>query len=80
MGVAEDGEARGLTAQVCDVNKALLSVRKMVATGHRVVFEPQGAYIEDPASGRRMGLRENGGVCILKLWVQRPDFAGQAQP
>ena len=81
VGHTEDGEARGLTAQVCDVNKALLSVRRMVATGHRVVFEPTGSYIQDVETGRIMKLRESGGMYMLRLWVQRPGqhFAGQAR-
>ena len=49
-GVLESGEVRGVTAQVCDVNKALMSVRKMVNAGNRVVFEPDGGYIHNVTS------------------------------
>ena len=37
--VTEDGIERNITAQVCEVNKALLSVSKMAKSGHRVVFQ-----------------------------------------
>ena len=37
----EDGAVRSITAQVCDVNKALLSVSRMVKAGHRVVFDEE---------------------------------------
>ena len=30
VGICENGETRNMTAQVCDVNKALLSVKRMV--------------------------------------------------
>ena len=38
-GESEEGVARAITAQVCDVNKALLSVRRVVEGGNKVVFE-----------------------------------------
>ena len=78
MGVSESGDARTITAQVCDVNKALLSVRKIVQAGNRVIFDPQGSYVEDIASGEKLQLREQGGMYMLKFWVKR-DFQGQAE-
>ena len=77
VGYNEMGEARSMKAQVCDVNKALLSVKRMVAAGNRVVFEPACGYIEDVGTGDRMQLKEKGGMYMLKLWVQKP-FQGQA--
>ena len=74
----EDGQSRGLTAQVCDVNKALLSVRKMVHAGNRVVFDADGSYIEDKETGECIRMQEQGGMYTLKLWVQNP-FQGQAR-
>ena len=76
-GHSEGGHERGMTAQVCDVNKALLSVKRMVAAGNRVVFDPNGSYIEDTDTGERMQLKEKSGMYMLKLWVQRP-FQRQA--
>ena len=75
----ESEVTRNMTAQVCDVNKALLSVKKMVESGNRVVFDPQGAYIEDVESGERMNLKEQNGMYVLKLWAKRR-FQGQATP
>ena len=37
--VSEEEVSRQLTAQVADVNQALLSVCRMMSTGHRVVFD-----------------------------------------
>ncbi len=56
---------------MCDVNKALLSVHKMVAHGHRVVFDSDGSYIESKdASGERMWMTEQNGMYMLRLWVR----------
>ena len=71
----EEGSMRSLTAQVCDVNKPLLSVRKVIAGGSRVVFDEEGSYIESKATGERTWLKEQGGMFMLKMWVQRgPGF------
>ena len=56
-----------MTAQVGDVNKALLSVSKLIKTDHRVVFDPDGSYIEDRRSGEKMRLVEEGGMYALTL-------------
>ena len=71
-GVLESGEVRGVTAQVCDVNKALMSVRKMVNAGNRVVFEPNGGYIENMHTGSKIDMMDKGGMYTIKMWVQRP--------
>jgi len=71
-GHSDDGIIKSLTAQVCDVNKALLSVRRIVENGHKVVFDQGGSYIEDKASGEKMWLREEGGMYMLKMWVRTP--------
>jgi hypothetical protein len=42
QGITEHGLARNITAQVCDVNKALLSVKKIIAAGNRVTFDEEG--------------------------------------
>ena len=70
MGTSEEGTERNMTAQVCDVNKALLSVKKVVKAGNRVVFDEDGSYIEDKQTGEKMWMEENNGMYILKLWVR----------
>ena len=73
----ESGEVRDVTAQVCDVNKALLSVKKMVNAGNRVVFEPDGGYIENVHTGKKIDMTDRGGMYTIKMWV-RTHFQGQA--
>ena len=74
VGVSEEGISRSITAQVCDVNKVLLSVKKMTAAGNRVVLDDAGSYVEDKNTGEIMWMREENGMYMLKLWVQARDF------
>ena len=55
------------------MNKALLSVSRLVKGGHRVVFDEE-SYIEDKQSGERMWLREEKGMYALTLWVKNEGF------
>ena len=71
-GVTEDGGVKNITAQVCEVNKALLSVSKAVKAGHRVVFDDNGSYIENKETGEVTWLVEEGGMYALKMWVKAP--------
>jgi len=71
--VGEGGEVRRMKAQVCSVNKALLSVKRVLQAGNRVVFDTRGSYIEDEVTGERMKLHEVNGMYMLKLWVRRTE-------
>ena len=75
----EQGEARTIKAQVCDVNKALMSVSRMVQAGNKVVFSKSGSYVEDESTQERIPLREQGGMYMLKLWVKNQSFQRQAE-
>ena len=55
------GSEHYMTAQVTEVNKALLSVAKLVSVGSRVVFDKEGSYIESTTSGEWIPLEENNG-------------------
>ena len=70
VAMGEGGQLRKMKAQVCEVNKALLSVKRVVQAGNRVVFDKDGSYVEDTYTGERMPLREEGGMYMLKLWVK----------
>ena len=72
IGVSGEGISRQITAQVCEVNKGLLSVRRVVAAGNRVVFDANGSYIEDPHTGEIMNMEERNGMYILRLWTRGP--------
>ena len=74
IGVTNEEVARGMTAQVADVSTPLLSVRKMLQSGHRVVFDFAGSYIEDKETGEIMHLQDKGSMHYLKMWVKRRGF------
>ena len=60
-----------MTVQICAVNKTLMSVSQVVAQGNRVVFDDEGSYIEDKASGEKLWMEEAVGMYMLKMWVPR---------
>merc|ERR1711923_194567 len=66
----QENVGRNFKAQVCAVQQGLLSVKKMVSEGHRVVFDPAGSYIEDVTSLERMVLKERNGMYFLSLWTK----------
>ena len=70
-GWTEEGVLKAIKAQVCDVNQPLLSVRKVVAAGNRVVFDQEGSYIESRSDGSKIWLTDNQGMYTLKMWVKR---------
>ena len=71
VAMGEGGQLRKMKAQVCEVNKALLSVKRVVQAGNRVMFDKDGSYVEDTYTGERMALREEGGMYMMKLWVRK---------
>ena len=74
----DSGVARHMRAQACEVNKALLSVHRVVQAGNRVVFAASGSYVQDEQTGETMALEEMGGLYMLKLWVKAQGFSGPA--
>ena len=70
-GVTEEGILKAIKAQVCDVSQPLLSVKKVVAAGNKVVFDIDGSYIESKKDGRRMWLEETQGMYTLTMWAKK---------
>ena len=77
--VGEQGQERTIKAQVCEVNKALLSVHRMVQAGNTVAFSKHGSYAQDDETGEKMYMREQGGMYMMKMWVRNPSFRGPAE-
>ena len=65
VAVSDAGVTRAMKAQVCDVNKALLSAHCVVQAGSRVVFAASGSYVQDETSRETMALAEKGGMYML---------------
>ena len=76
VAVSDGGVTRQMKAQVCEVNKALLSVHRVVQAGNRVVFSASGSFVQDEQTGETMELVEKGGMYMLRLWVKAQSFGG----
>ena len=63
---SEEGTVTSITTQVCEVNKGLLSVRKVVEAGNRVVFDSTGSYIED----KKTHMRDEAETYMLRMYVR----------
>ena len=77
----QDGETMGMTFQVVDVSKALLSVSRVMEQGHDVIFTLRGegsAILVEGKAEQRILLRHSGGSFELDVWV-KPE-AGFARP
>ena len=58
MAVSDGGIMRHMKAQICEANKALFSVHRVVQAGNRVVFSVHGSFVEDEETGERLPLEE----------------------
>ena len=67
--MTNEGEIRGMKYQVAPVAKPLVAVKRICQTGHRVVYDGDGSYIEHKATGKRIWLREEDGNYMLDTWV-----------
>ena len=68
-------QIEGVTAQICAVNKTLMSVSKIASKGNRVVFDDDGSYIESETTGERSWLTQSSGMYYLNMWVSRKSSA-----
>mgnify|MGYP007048843449 CR=1 FL=1 len=67
----DSGTEHYMTAQVTEVNKALLSVSKLAGKGCRVVFDEGNSYIENKVTGDWIPMEERNGMYFRKMWVGR---------
>ena len=70
----ENGVERSFRSQVTDVNQPLLSVREMLETGHRVVFDSDGSYIQDKDTSEVMPIGDDGKMYIMKVYCRKSGF------
>ena len=52
----------------------------MMISGHRVVFDDEGSYIMNKATGEVNILREEEGNFMLDVWVPPPEAAKKGMP
>ena len=71
QGVSQEAVTRSITAQLCAVNKAMMGVKKVMRAGSRVVFDEEGTCIGDFVTGKRILATDDGGMFMVKNWVNR---------
>ena len=69
-----EGRRTIFKAQVCEVSKPLMSVKRLVESGHSVLFDPEGGRITDRKTGHQIWLHEVNGMYHLRLWVPSAGF------
>ena len=74
-----DAQLRKMTFQVAKTTKALASVSKMVGHGNSVIFDSEGSYIRNKASGEVTWLREENGVSLLDVQVAPADWVPEQE-
>ena len=56
--------------------KVLASVRQMIHSGNRVVFDLDGSFIEHKPTGKRTEMVEKNGNFVFQIRVPKRDKAG----
>ena len=74
-----DGAVKGMTFSVCDVHKPLVSVAKILDAGNRVIFDPQGCYIENISSKERTTFYRKNNVFEMPVKVFPRNMMGKSQ-
>ena len=79
-----DSGGKGITAQICNVHRPLMSVKKICKAGYRIIFDDEGSYVEDKATGETMRVTEEDCEYIMDVWVKTDEqgdstFGGQVR-
>ena len=64
-----EGSLRSMTFQAAPVSRALGSVKRMISSGHRVVFDEDGSFVQNKQSGEINWLREENGNFMMDMWI-----------
>ena len=72
IGKSDLGHDLELTFQISDVHKTLAAVSKISRAGNRVVFDEEGSYIYNKASGLSTPMHPKNGIYFVHIWVLVP--------
>ena len=70
-GVTDEWLPFSIKAQVAGVKSRLGSVMHMIKSGNTLVFDDQGSYMHNKASGQVMPIHEREGSFEMDLWVKK---------
>ena len=68
-----------LKAQVAGVKTQLGSVYHMIKAGNSLVFDSEGSYMMNKATGQRQPITERAGSFEIDLWVQQGQASVEIQ-
>ena len=71
------GQSCRFKLQVTNVHRPLMSVSRICDTGHRVVFEAKGGYIQSVTTGEKVQFRRDNNVYRLGVSVAGVGFPRQ---
>ena len=66
-----------MSFQVVEVHKPLLAVSKLVAAGHKVIFDDKSPHIL-LSTGEKLAMRCTGGTYEIDIWIRNPLFSRPA--
>ena len=72
QGAFMNGSEQRMKFKVLDVKRMIASVSELTKSGHRVVFDTSGSYIQNKRTGRYIKVFERNGVYEVPMWVKRP--------
>ena len=64
--LTKEGSRCTVRMQVTDINKSLMSVSRICDTGHRVIFDSHGGFIEHIQSGQKTAFERKCVVYVLR--------------
>ena len=79
-GVTDEGVELKIDFDLAKVTRPLLSVFKMTAAGHRVLFNEHGGSVQIKGSNRKIQLRQEGRLFMLDLWCKVPSNIAANSP
>ena len=71
-GVSSGGWDMNIKLHVTQVDKPLIAVSKLTASGHKVESDGNTGSIVNKANGRITTFIRKNGVYVLQIWVKRP--------
>ena len=71
------GTINAITFQATGVRKPLAAVSRIVENGNRVVFSPEGSFIEHIGTGKRIDLEREAGTYVMNVKFLTQGFTGQ---
>ena len=79
--VTTEGNLAEATFQVAEVTRPLCSVTKICDRGNRVVFDSQGGFVENLATGVQTKFLRQNNVYVMEMYVEEPaNTSGFARP